>query len=291
MLLYHHRGGQWRRHALDQSDHVSPRPHSTIRQEQVDDHTGFGIGNVTQFALDRLYRFNTPLSGGRKTVFQVLRIAHAVAKGIRLLVIDLLLGHVFDEREHGAIFDRFAGVGQLGGQAFARRVDIVRRARWRQRVRQRPQHGDVERQSRTFGKQRHRTPRSHRVSYAQLVEDVGIGSRQVSDRILAEDQPFKHRLMDDAACHFFVGPQRLHVRIANRRRDDVPVYSVEIDHCATSIRLLPKRHENKTQLTWHSSPPKDGWPVCQPGRRLYRVTSLANACGTPRLCQAEERLR
>src|SRR4030095_7270533 len=145
-----------------------------------------------------------------------------------------------------------------------------------------------ERQSRTFGKKRYRPRRSHRVSYAQLVEDVGIGSRQVSNRIVAEDQPFKHRLMDNAACHFFIGPQWLHVSIANCRRDNVPVHRVEIDHCTISIGLLPKWHENKTQLAWHSSPPKAGWPVYQSDRRLYRVTSLENACGSPRLCRAED---
>ena len=43
----------------------------------------------------------------------------------------------------------------------------------------------------------------------QLIEHVGVRSRQVSDDVVREDEPFEHRLMDDPSDQLLIGAERI----------------------------------------------------------------------------------
>lgn len=74
----------------------------------------------------------------------------------------------------------------------------------------------------------------------QLVEDVGVRGGEIGDRVLAEDQPLEHGLVDEAPRHLLVGAQRLHVRLLDGGADELLVDAVEVHHAAGAVQLLPE---------------------------------------------------
>jgi hypothetical protein len=107
-------------------------------------------------------------------------------------------------------------------------------------------HCHVEWQAHLVCHDQHRGFRPRGVTHADLIEHVGIGQRQVGHREVAQHEPLEHRLVDDAAHLLLVGPQRLHVRGLDCRRDHLFPHSVELD--ASSVHgLLAERHRDKAE--------------------------------------------
>ena len=100
---------------------------------------------------------------------------------------------------------------------------------------------------RDVGADEHRRVRPHRVAHAELVEDVRVGGREVGDRVVGEDQPLEHRLVDEPADDLLVGAQRLELGVADRRRDQLLVDGVEVDRAALAVGLLAERHDDEAQ--------------------------------------------
>ena len=109
------------------------------------------------------------------------------------------------------------------------------------------QQRDVERQRRALGKQDHGAARPHRVADAEFVVHVGIGAGDVGDGVVAEHQPFEHRLMDRAADPLLVGADRFEPDRDHGRRDDLPVDRVEIRGPSGRIGLAPERHQHEAK--------------------------------------------
>ena len=78
---------------------------------------------------------------------------------------------------------------------------------------------------------------------AQLVKDIGVRGGEISDGEFAQNEALKHRLMDDAARHFLVRPERFQPGVLDRRPDQLLVDDVEVDRRPTGGRLSPERHE------------------------------------------------
>ena len=77
------------------------------------------------------------------------------------------------------------------------------------------------------------------MAHAELVEDVRVRGREVGDRVVGEDQPLEHRLVDQPADQLLVGAQRLELGLADRRREQVRVDGVEVDRAAAPVGLGP----------------------------------------------------
>src|SRR5215216_3245780 len=88
---------------------------------------------------------------------------------------------------------------------------------------------------------------SDAVPYAELVEDVRIGSRKISYGIVAEHQAFEHGLVNDAANSLLVGTDRLQTCIFNGQFNYFDIDAVEINDTAAFILLIAKWHKNKAK--------------------------------------------
>lgn len=80
------------------------------------------------------------------------------------------------------------------------------------------------------------------MTYSELIEDVGIGERQVGDRVRTDEQSLVHRPVNDPALLLLVGTKRLQLRVADGRLDHVVVNTVEVDRSADRVCLHAKRH-------------------------------------------------
>ena len=114
-------------------------------------------------------------------------------------------------------------------------------------VREHPVGREVERRAFDVGADEHGRVRARGVADAELVEDVRVRGRQVGDRVVGQDQPLEHRLVDHPPDDVLVGAQWLQLRIANRRRQQRLVDRVEIDRAAPPVGLQPERHDHEAQ--------------------------------------------
>jgi len=85
------------------------------------------------------------------------------------------------------------------------------------------------------------------VTHTELVKHVRVCRGEIGDCEFAQNEPFEHRLVNNATGHFLIGAQRFEACLANRRRDEFLINRVKIDLCAAGTRLLAKRHQNKTE--------------------------------------------
>jgi hypothetical protein len=91
---------------------------------------------------------------------------------------------------------------------------------------------------------------------AQLVEHVGVRRRQVGHRVLAQDQPLEHGLVDHAARRLLVGAERFEVGELDRRLDQLAVDGVEIDERSRRVGLGPEGHQDEAQRPGHGFLPE-----------------------------------
>src|SRR5262245_11641995 len=82
---------------------------------------------------------------------------------------------------------------------------------------------------------------------AELVEHIGIGARDVGDRVVAEHQPLEHRLVDGAADLLLVRPHWLEAGLRNRGRDEAVIDLGGIGDPAGRRGLGAERHEDEAE--------------------------------------------
>src|SRR5271166_5267777 len=91
------------------------------------------------------------------------------------------------------------------------------------------------------------------MSHSQLVEDVGVCGREISDSEIAQQKPFEHGFVDDASGPLLVGPDGFHSCRFDAGPDCELINRIEIDvRAAPGILLDSKRHQHKTQWLFHS---------------------------------------
>jgi hypothetical protein len=163
-------------------------------------------------------------------------------------VIDLPARHAFDQLEDRAVVVRIAarrrelsgdgGKGGLGLDRLAGAIGLVRDAAHQR---------DIEGRHRALAEHDHGAARPHRMADAELVEHVGVGAGDVGHGVMAEHQPFEHRLVDGAADLLLVGADRLEPGPGDRGRDDLLVDGVEIGDAPGRIHLLAERHQHEAE--------------------------------------------
>jgi hypothetical protein len=65
--------------------------------------------------------------------------------------------------------------------------------------------------------------------------------------VVAQHQPFEHRLVDGAADLLLVGADRLEPGALDRRRDDIGVDGIEIGDAPGGVHLLAERHQHEAE--------------------------------------------
>ena len=239
-------------HAIDERDHRVPGLHRAVREKQIDDHARFGIRNGTQSLFHLAHGVGALLARDGELVLHLLRVAHTLAEDIGLQ--PLGVGEPVDELEHRAVGMGLSRLLQAIREGPSRHLDDVRRARRRQLVRERAQRRHVERQlAAALREDEDRAPLAHGVPQAELVEHVRVGRRQVGHRVVAQDQPLEHRLVDDAAGHLLVGAQGLHVGLRDRGRDELLVHAVEVHGAAGRVGLAAEGHEHEAERASHAA--------------------------------------
>ena len=81
----------------------------------------------------------------------------------------------------------------------------------------------------------------------ELVKHVGIRGSEVSDGVVAQQQPLEHRFVNDAAGQLFIGAHRLPAGGADGRRNQIAIDGIEVDDQTARVRLGAKRHEDEAQ--------------------------------------------
>ena len=163
------------------------------------------------------------------------------------------LSDAFDKLEDWAIRLRIAGSTEPSNQGLTCRRDVSRRPFWGHLVGKRPQWRNVEGQPSPGREHEHGRPRPHSVPNAELVKDVGIGSRQVGHGVLAEDEALEHRLVDQSSRHLLICAQRFKVGLLDRRSDQVPVDGVEVQESPGGITFLAEWHQDEAQRSVHAA--------------------------------------
>ena len=93
-----------------------------------------------------------------------------------------------------------------------------------------------------------RSPWASGVTHSELIEDVGVGGREIRHRVLAEQETLEHRLVNDAPGLLFVSTDRDHPGVLDRRRDRSSVDPIEVDlRSPCRIRLEPEGHEDEAE--------------------------------------------
>jgi len=251
LFLDHHGGGQGRGHVLHQGDHVRPGFHRPIGKKEIDDDSRLCVRNLAQFVPHGADRIDAGLARGGQARLHLLGVMHAIPEhvGLESLNVREMLHKLEDRTVRGL----GSGLLQPRGQGLPVAREVGRLAIRAETVGQGSQGTYVEGQlPAPFREQQHRAPGAHRMAQPQLVKHVGVRGRQVRYGKLTEDQALIHRLVDDPAGHLFIGPERVQLRGANGRRDELLVHAVEVHQRAPGARLLSKRHEDKTQGMGHS---------------------------------------
>ena len=75
---------------------------------------------------------------------------------------------------------------------------------------------------------------------------ANIYGSQIGHRVFAQNQAFKHRLVDHAAGHLLIGAKGLQIRIDNSGPDQGFIDGVKIHHGAAGRRFAAERHQHKT---------------------------------------------
>ena len=86
---------------------------------------------------------------------------------------------------------------------------------------------------------------------AKLVVDVRVRRGEVGDRVLAEKQAFKHRLLDNAPDLLIVRPKRIETGLRHCGGDEIAVDGVEVDCVPSRVSLAAKWHQHKAQGARH----------------------------------------
>ena len=110
-LLPHHLCALERqRHAIVQLYHIGMRLDIAQRKKQIDDNTGFDFEQIGEARLrrDSLHGLRTLADGRVESILVFFRIIDALAKYIRLGVIDLPARKIVYELEHWAVIVRIA---------------------------------------------------------------------------------------------------------------------------------------------------------------------------------------
>jgi hypothetical protein len=115
----------------------------------------------------------------------------------------------------------------------------------------------------------------------ELVEDVRVGGRDVGDRVVAEDEPLEHRLVDDAPGKLLVGAERLHSRVDDRGAQQLLVHRVEVHRMTGRVGLAPERHKDEAEGAGRRSGrgPRPLGGRDSVGQRLIRHEYLPTGCG------------
>ena len=255
-LLADHRGRrERRRHLLDELDHLRPRLHRAIGEEEVDHDLRLGVLDRREIGFDGPHRLHALAAGLRQLLLALRGVAHLIAEHVGLGAVDLRRRQPVDQLEERAVRRAGARFLEPSLEYTAHRVGIRGRPAGRDRVREDPLRGDVERQPATLRVDQHGAVGPQRVSHAELVEDVRVRGGQVGDGVLAEQQPLEHRLVDDPARLLLVGPERLEVGGLDRGRDHLGVDGVEVDRPAGPVGLLPERHQHEAERSIQGVPP------------------------------------
>jgi len=63
----------------------------------------------------------------------------------------------------------------------------------------------------------------------QFGKNVGVGRREVRDRVITEDQELEHGFVNDATTHLFVCAKGFQLSGADGGRDELVVDGIEVD--------------------------------------------------------------
>ncbi len=138
-----------------------------------------------------------------------------------------------------------AAIVQLPDQRVARRFRRGGSSGRVEHIGQGAQIADVEGQAAILRAHQHRGLRPQRVAHAQFVIDIGIENGEVGDRVIAEREPFEHRLVDHAGVQFLIGAHHFEADGADRRIYDLLVDHIEIDLAPRHVRFAAEGHDNE----------------------------------------------
>jgi hypothetical protein len=183
-------------HGLHEPDHVLRLLNGAVGEEQVDQDPGLDVLERAEVALDRAQRLGSLPRASARRCFRSAEYA-ACSRNTSVFRRSICgCGQIGDQLEDRA-------VGRCRARRFERgrerRAVVVRGGRTSlgvQFVRQHAVGCEVEGGLLHVGADEHGRVRPRRVSHAELVEDVRIGSREVGDRVVREDQPLEHGLVD-----------------------------------------------------------------------------------------------
>jgi hypothetical protein len=173
-----------------------------------------------------------------------------ITKDVGLQASDIRRGVALEQLENRTVGTLVAARSLGGFEQLAQGLTCATRhrsaCRRRQLVGQGTQRRDVKRHALAARVEQDGGRRANAVTQAELVEDIGVGTGQVGDGEVAENQPLVHRFVNDPAADLLIGAQRLHARRLDRRSDQLAVDGVEVDRGPGGNGLLAEGHEYET---------------------------------------------
>ena len=91
----------------------------------------------------------------------------------------------------------------------------------------------------------HHAAAAQSMPHPELVPDVGVVNRQVSQHQIGEQQLLKHVGADISSAHLLIGTEGIQAGLFERGLNQLRVDAVEVDAAAISRRLGAERHHHK----------------------------------------------